>query len=145
MDRNEPERRSAGSRSRTSNAAAALCSRECSRTGLPIQRASPLPDTSESTPRREPFRSDTPEREVKPVLRTEPSLAQRVGPDRAQEVDPAEVGPVGLTEVELRLRALPQQEATEPLLSRGADHQIGVRLALRVDVLDVDHGRQVLE
>ncbi|GAA4380676.1 hypothetical protein GCM10023146_41340 [Nocardioides caricicola] len=42
-DRNEPERRSAGSRSRGSEAAA-LCSREFSRTGLPVQGASPLPD-----------------------------------------------------------------------------------------------------
>src|SRR5690242_13670742 len=79
---------------------------------------------------------------------TEPSLALGVGPDGAQEVDAAEVGPEGLAEVELRLRALPQQEPAEPLLAGGADHQVGIGLALGVevlgDVLDVDSAGELL-
>ncbi len=63
------------------------------------------------------------------------ALAQGVGPHRAQEVDPPEVRPVGLTEVELRPGALPQQEAAESLLPRGADHQVGIGLALGVEVV----------
>src|SRR6478735_9079188 len=69
--------------------------------------------------------------------------------DRAQEVDPAEVGPQRLAEVELRVGRLPEQEATEPLLARGPDHQVGVGLALGVevlgDVLDVDDVGELLE
>src|SRR5690606_38607759 len=43
----------------------------------------------------------------------EAALAGRVGAQRPQEVDPAEVGPVGLAEVELAVHALPEPEATE--------------------------------
>src|SRR3954451_9106999 len=53
----------------------------------------------------------------------------------AEEVDPSKVRPVGLAEVELAVRALPEQKTSEPLLPRGADHQIRVRLALGVQVL----------
>ena len=53
-----------------------------------------------------------------------------------------EIRPVGLAEVELGVRALPEQETRETLLTRGANHEIGVRLAARVQVLgnviDVD-------
>src|SRR3982751_5715020 len=73
---------------------------------------------------------------------TEATVPLAEGPQRPQEVDLAEVGPVGLAEVELAVRALPQQEAAEPLLARGADHQVRIRLALGVevlrDVVDVD-------
>src|SRR3546814_16696901 len=65
----------------------------------------------------------------------ETSLALGVRPDRAKEVDLAELGPQGLTEVELALRALPQQESAQALLTRGADHQVRVGLALGVEVL----------
>src|SRR4051812_19898088 len=79
----------------------------------------------------------------------EATLALGVGPDRAKEVNATEVGPVGLAEVELRLRALPQQEATQPLLPRRADHQVRVGLALGVevlgDVLDVEDLGELLE
>src|SRR3982751_5684614 len=78
-----------------------------------------------------------------------PALAQPVGPDRPQEVDAAEVRPVGLAEVELAVRALPEQEAAQPLLPRRADDEVGVGLALGVevlgDVLDVDDVGELLE
>ena len=45
--------------------------------------------------------------------------------------------------------ALPQQEAGHPLFARGADHQVGVGLALGVevlgDVLHVDHLGELLD
>src|SRR5262245_1133804 len=78
-----------------------------------------------------------------------PALALRVRADGAQEVDLAEVGPVGLAEVELALRRLPEQEPAEALLPGGTDHQVGVGLTLRVevlgDVLDVDRLGHLLE
>src|SRR4051794_36192685 len=55
-------------------------------------------------------------------LPAHPTLAGGVRTDRTQEVDAPEVRPVGLAEVELRVRALPEQEAAESLLARGADH-----------------------
>ena len=68
---------------------------------------------------------------------------------RPQEVDVPEVRPVGLAEVELRVRALPEQEAGQPLLAAGADDQVRVGLALGVevlgDVLDVEHLGQLLD
>src|SRR3954465_9555848 len=79
----------------------------------------------------------------------EAALALRVGADGPQEVDLAEVGPVGLTEVELALGALPEQEAAEPLLTGGPDHEVGIGLSLGVevlgDVVDVDDLGQLLE
>src|SRR5689334_24700944 len=79
----------------------------------------------------------------------EAALALGVRTDRAQEVDAPEVRPQRLAEVELRVGRLPQQEATEALLARRADHQVGVGLALGVevlgDVLDVDDVGELLE
>src|SRR5215469_8267648 len=70
-------------------------------------------------------------------------MALPVGPQRAEEVDPPESGPVGIAEVELRVRALPEQEAAEALLARGPDDQVWIRLAGRIqvlgDVLDVQY------
>ena len=47
------------------------------------------------------------------------------------------------------MRALPEQEPAEPLLAGGADHQVGVGLALGVevvgDVLDVEDLGELLE
>src|SRR5450755_2493467 len=65
----------------------------------------------------------------------EPALPGRVGAQRAEEVDAAERRPVGIAEVELRVRALPEQEPAEPLLPRGTDHQVRIGLAGRVEVL----------
>ncbi len=45
------------------------------------------------------------------ALRTEPALPQGIGPQRTQEVDPAELGPVAVVEVELGVGALPQKKA----------------------------------
>ena len=65
----------------------------------------------------------------------EPALALGVGAHRPQEIDPSEIGPVGLAEIELRMGALPEQEAGQPLLARGADDEIGIWLSLRIEVL----------
>src|SRR6476620_1564164 len=79
----------------------------------------------------------------------EAALALGVGTDGAQEVDPAEVRPVRLAEVELAVRALPEQEPAEPLLAGGADDQVGVGLALGIevlgDVLDVEDLGELLD
>src|SRR5690625_7454196 len=45
-----------------------------------------------------------------------PPLAAGVGPQGPQEIDPAEVRPERLTEVELAVRALPEQEPAQALL-----------------------------
>ena len=77
------------------------------------------------------------------------ALAVAYDAQRAQEVDPAEVGPVDVAEVELRVRALPEQEAGEPLLAAGADDQVGIGLARGVevlgDVVDVEDLGELLE
>src|SRR5690606_41761388 len=51
-----------------------------------------------------------------------------------QEVDLAELGPVRVTEVELTVRRLPQEETRQPHLTRGADDEVGVGDAGRVQV-----------
>lgn len=57
-----------------------------------------------------------------------------------QEIDSAEIRPVGLTEVELGVGTLPEHEPGEPLLSRGPDKEIRIGLAARVEMLcDVLH------
>src|SRR5664280_1204385 len=67
-------------------------------------------------------------------------FALGVRTQRPKKVDVTEVRPVGLAEVELAVGALPEQETTEPLLARGANHQVGVGLTPGVemgcDVLD---------
>src|SRR5664279_3601469 len=63
------------------------------------------------------------------------TLALRITAKRPQEVNPAKVRPIGVTKVELRVSALPQQEAAESLFARRADHEVGVWLPLRVKVL----------
>src|SRR5699024_1501150 len=59
-------------------------------------------------------------RRPRSALQPEPALPRGVGTDRTQEVDLPEAGPVRLAEVELRVRALPQQEAAQALLPRRA-------------------------
>ena len=60
-----------------------------------------------------------------------------------------ELRPQGLGEIEFRVHGLPHEEAREPLLTGGADHEVGVRLAGRVevlgDVVDVEQARDLLE
>src|SRR5690242_16344870 len=63
------------------------------------------------------------------------AVSRRVIAQRTQEVDAPELRPVGLGEPHLRVRALPEQEPGQPLLPRRADHQIGVGLPRRVEVL----------
>ena len=46
--------------------------------------------------------------------------------DCSQEVDLSEAGPIGVTEVVLRIGALPEHKATEPNLPAGSDNQIWV-------------------
>ena len=82
---------------------------------------------------------------MKHALGAEAAVPRGVRAQRAEEVHPAERGPVGVAEVELGLGALPQQEAAQALLARGPDHQVRVGLAGRVqmlgDVLDVEDAR----
>src|SRR5919197_109187 len=59
-------------------------------------------------------------------LLAEAALPLGVGAQRPQEVDLAEVRPVGVGEVVLRVGRLPQQEAGQADLPRGADDQVGV-------------------
>src|SRR5206468_3153060 len=77
----------------------------------------------------------------------EPPLSRGVRAQRPQEVDVPEVGPERLAEVELAVRALPQQEATQPLLAAGADDEVGIGLPPGVqvlrDVLDVEELRDL--
>ena len=79
----------------------------------------------------------------------EAAVPRGVRAQRAEEVHPAERGPVGVAEVELGVGALPQQEAAQALLPRGPDHQVRVGLAGRVqvlgDVLDVEDLGQLLD
>src|SRR5688572_31239584 len=65
----------------------------------------------------------------------EAPVPRREVADRAQEVDFAQVRAERLDEVELRMRALPEQEVTQPLLARRPDHEVGIRLATGVQVL----------
>src|SRR6476620_1529549 len=91
--------------------------------------ASGASGTMGSTPHRLP--------ESRPTARSAPeaTVATGIRPQCAQEVHVAEVRPVRLAEVELGGGALPEQEAAEPLLARGADDEVGVGLALGVEVL----------
>src|SRR5579875_1865877 len=79
---------------------------------------------------------------TEPGLCTEPALSGGVGAQRAEEVHLAEGRPVSVTEVELRVDGLPEQEPADALLARRADDQVRVRLAGAVqvigDVLDVE-------
>src|ERR1700676_4132741 len=72
-----------------------------------------------------------------------------VGAQCPQEVHLAEGGPVRVAEIELRVCRLPQKEPPQPLLSAGADHQVRVGLARRVEVLgyvlDVEDLGQLLD
>src|SRR5882757_2730759 len=68
------------------------------------------------------------------ITRPLPVLPAREAAHRAQEVDLPEGRPVRLAEVQLGVRALPQQEVREALLAAGADDQLGVRLAGGVEM-----------
>src|SRR5918993_275770 len=93
-----------------------------------------------------PWLGDIPRR---PCSGAEPTLPLTEGAQRPEEVNLAEVGPVGLAEVELTVRALPQEEASEALFPRRADDEVRVRLTLRVevlgDVLDIDDLGELLD
>src|SRR6266496_1777549 len=77
------------------------------------------------------------------------AVSGRVGAERAEEVDLAERGPVGVAEVELGVGALPEEEAAQALLPRGPDDQVRVGLARGVqvlgDVLHVEHPGELLD
>src|SRR3954452_2673664 len=103
---------------------------------------------------RSPSRTYSRGRSTAPAMPGSLSAAEAAVPrgvvaQSAQEVDPAEVGPVDVGEVELRVRGLPEQEAGQPLLAAGADDEVRVRLPARVevlgDVLDVEHLHQLIE
>ncbi|MBG9885012.1 hypothetical protein ABE10_00110, partial [Bacillus toyonensis] len=61
--------------------------------------------------------------------------------DRTQEVDLTQIRTQRLDEVELAVRALPQQEVAQALLAARADHEVGVGLSSRVEML-ADHLRR---
>src|SRR4029450_3076117 len=65
----------------------------------------------------------------------EAALPLPVRAERADEVHLPEVGPQRFAEIELAMRGLPHQEPGQPLLARRPDDQVGVRLALGVEVL----------
>src|SRR5699024_3855915 len=67
-------------------------------------------------------------------LLAEPALSQPVVADGAEEVRAAEIRPIGFAAVELGIGALPHQEPRQPLLYGAADDEIGVGLALGVEV-----------
>ena len=50
----------------------------------------------------------------------------------AQEIDLPQVWPKRLNKVELAVRALPEHEVAQALLARGADDEVGIRLATDV-------------
>src|SRR5215469_11793652 len=81
--------------------------------------------------------------------RAEAAVALSVRPQRAQEVDPPESGPVGVAEVELRVGALPEQETAQALLAGGPDDQVWIGLPGRVqvlgDVFDVQYLGKLLD
>ena len=54
--------------------------------------------------------------------------------DRLEQVAAAEVGPEGRGHPDLGVGDLPEQEVRDPQLARGADQQVGVGLARRVEV-----------
>src|SRR5262245_56379472 len=54
--------------------------------------------------------------------------------DRLEQVATAEVGPEGARHPDLGVRDLPEEEVADPQLPGGADHQVGVGLARRVEI-----------
>src|SRR5674476_1331848 len=74
-------------------------------------------------------------------LRAVTPFALSVRTQRPKKVDVAEVRPVCLAKVELTVGALQEQETTEPLLARGADHQVGVGLTPGVETVSYTHLR----
>src|SRR5690606_40683184 len=98
------------------------------------------PPSSGSRSHRRTTRCTHPVRSPEQPPRSPPEAAVAIGvvADRAQEVDLAQVGSESLHEVELAVRTLPQQEIAQPLLSAGADDQVGVRLPAGVQML-ADH------
>src|SRR3954469_17892420 len=122
--------------------------------GLPVSRSA----WSMSGPRRQlntPRPEDRNPPEVARIVgsanpsATEPAVPQGIGAQGTEEVDPSEVRPERVTEVELRVRALPEHEATQALFTRGADDEVGVGLALGVEVvgnvLDVEQCRDLFQ
>src|SRR3954467_8872731 len=103
--------------------------------GPPATYATGPSRTMGSTPHGRPVASPAPWSQPNGRAATEATGPAGIRPQGAQEVDVAEVGPVRLAEVELGGRALPQQEAAEALLPRRADDEVGVGLALGVEVL----------
>jgi len=64
----------------------------------------------------------------------EPALAPVVGQQRPVDLVAVEVGPVCGSAVVLGVGRLPEQEVREAHLSCGADDQVGVRQARRIEV-----------
>src|SRR4051812_29566015 len=107
------------------------------------------PDNGEDSPRRASPAAGTSLPQPGGRSAAEAAVPAGIRPQGPEEVDVTEVRPVRLAEVELRGRALPQQEAAEALLTGRADDEVGVGLALGVevpgDVLDGELGRDLLD
>src|SRR3990172_9687819 len=69
-----------------------------------------------------------------PASYPESALALLITPNGSKEIDLSENRPVGITEVILAVRALPQKEAAQPDLAAGADDQVGIGQFVRVEV-----------
>jgi hypothetical protein len=71
------------------------------------------------------------------------TIATRVISHRTQEIYLAKIGVHGFHEVELAMRALPQHEVRKPLLPRGANDEVGIGQASRVEVSADQLGRKL--
>src|SRR5262245_39108636 len=82
-------------------------------------------------------------------LLTETALTHGVTSESPEEVDLPEVGPVHVREIELGVGTLPEQESGQTLFAAGTDDEVGIRLALGVemlrDVVDVEHLGELLD
>src|ERR1051325_993172 len=73
--------------------------------------------------RRRQARSGRDVTERRRALRPEPSLPPLVLLDRRQELQPVQLGPVDVAEIQLGIRHLPQQEVGHPFLTRRPDDE----------------------
>src|SRR4051794_12532033 len=134
------------SRPRSSGGGPAACAEESAARTDPAPRAAVRPPSSSRRRERGDGRAVMP-RSLS--SRSESTMSLRVRPHRAQEVDLPEVGPECLTEVELAVGTLPEQESRQPLLPRGPDDEVRIGLTAGVealgDVLDVEDLRALLD
>src|SRR5699024_7470009 len=104
------------------------------------QRATPAQARSHATSPR----ADTRNRACWVRSTAVPAVPCGVRTQRTQEVHPTERGPVSLAEPELGVYRLPQHKPGQPLLTRGTNQQVRIRLPRGVEVLrDVIDGEHI--